>query len=90
MLLIDRILTAERLVRPYVRETLIEQSPALSSPSAGDAAASTVWLKCENLQHTGSFKLRGALNKVLSLPPEALARGVVAASTGNHGRGVSI
>jgi threonine dehydratase len=89
MHLIDRILAAEHLIRPYVRETLVEQSPVLSSPSAGDAAASTVWLKCENLQHTGSFKLRGAMNKVLALPPDVLARGVVTASTGNHGQGVA-
>jgi threonine dehydratase len=86
---IDRIQEAERLIRPYARETLLEPSEVLASPSAGDAAASAVWLKCENLQHTGSFKLRGALNKVLSLTPDALARGVVTASTGNHGRGVA-
>jgi len=87
--LIDRILEAERLIRPHVRETLVEQSDALASPAAGGPAAAAVWLKCESLQHTGSFKLRGALNKVLSLPPDALARGVVTASTGNHGRGVA-
>jgi threonine dehydratase len=87
--LIDRILEAERLIRPYVRETLLEPSAALAAQPDGGAAAAAVWLKCENLQHTGSFKLRGALNKVLSLPADALARGVVTASTGNHGRGVA-
>jgi threonine dehydratase len=85
--LVDLILGAERRVRPYVRETYVERSDALAS--AGDPAASAVWLKCENLQHTGSFKPRGALNKILALGPDALARGVVTASTGNHGRGVA-
>jgi threonine dehydratase len=47
------------------------------------------WLKLENLQETGSFKLRGATNKVLGLSPEQLAAGVVAASSGNHGLAVA-
>ena len=85
MALVDSILAAAERLRPYVKETLIERSDVLAS-AAPDA---TVWLKCENLQHTGSFKLRGACNKILTLPPEALARGVVTASTGNHGRGVA-
>jgi threonine dehydratase len=80
----DQILSAALRLQPHIRETLVERSDALA-----DSPSSTVWLKCENLQHTGSFKLRGALNKILTLPPEALARGVVAASTGNHGRGVA-
>ena len=48
-----------------------------------------VWLKLENLQLTGSFKLRGAANKILSLDAETRARGVVAASSGNHGAAVA-
>ncbi|HET7011334.1 MAG TPA: threonine/serine dehydratase [Anaerolineales bacterium] len=48
-----------------------------------------VWLKCENAQVTGSFKLRGALNKVLSLSEAERRRGVLAASAGNHGQGVA-
>ncbi len=46
-------------------------------------------LKCEHLQHTGSFKLRGALNRMQNLTPAERAAGVVAASTGNHGQGVA-
>lgn len=46
-------------------------------------------LKCEHLQHTGSFKLRGALNRLLSLSAEEAAGGIVAASTGNHGQGIA-
>jgi threonine dehydratase len=77
------VAAAERRVRAHARETPIEPCPALA---AGSGAS--VFLKCENLQHTGSFKARGALNKVLSLAPAELARGVVTASTGNHGAAV--
>lgn len=49
----------------------------------------SVFVKREDLQNTGSFKLRGATNKVLSLSPEGAARGVITSSTGNHGRGVA-
>jgi threonine dehydratase len=50
---------------------------------------SNVYLKLENLQHTGSFKLRGAMNKLLSLSPEERAQGIVTASSGNHGAAVA-
>jgi threonine dehydratase len=53
------------------------------------AAGGGVWLKCENLQHTGSFKARGALNKLLSLSSDDLTRGIIASSTGNHALGVA-
>jgi threonine dehydratase len=75
---------AERRIRPYVRETYLERSTHLSEATGAD-----VHLKLENLQHTGSFKLRGALNKVLSLDADELRAGVVAASTGNHGAAVA-
>lgn len=81
------ILAAAERLRPLVRETPVERSDLLAADAGAPGTA--VWLKCENLQHTGSFKLRGACNKILTLPPEALARGVVTASTGNHGRGVA-
>ncbi|MPZ17567.1 MAG: threonine/serine dehydratase [Luteitalea sp.] len=82
--LVDRIVAAAKRIQPHTRETRLERSDVLAPSVASD-----VCLKCENLQHTGSFKLRGALNKTLLLSPETLARGVVAASTGNHGRGVA-
>ena len=78
------VLAAESRIRPYVRETPLERSHHLSQAGNGN-----VFLKLENLQHTGSFKLRGATNKVLSLSPAELKGGVVAASTGNHGMAVS-
>src|SRR3954462_2074316 len=49
-----------------------------------------VWLKCENLQRTGSFKIRGAYTRLARLTPEERARGVVAASAGNHAQGVAL
>ena len=67
-------------IGPYVRETPLDYSPALSQASGAD-----VYLKLENLQPTGSFKVRGAVNKLLDLTPEQRGRGVVAASSGNHG-----
>jgi threonine dehydratase len=79
----EAVLAAER-IGPHVRETWLEHSPHLSQ-----AAGTEVYLKLENLQHTGSFKARGALNRVLALDRAARARGVVAASTGNHGAAVA-
>jgi threonine dehydratase len=71
---------AEQRIRPHIRETPVEQSLYL-----GQEAGCEVFLKLENLQLTGSFKLRGAMNKVLSLSQEELRRGVITASSGNHG-----
>lgn len=75
---------AEARIRPYILETPVEPSGVLGGPGG-----TTVHLKLENLQRTGSFKLRGAMNKLLSLRPEAVGRGVVAASSGNHGAAVA-
>ncbi|RTE87871.1 MULTISPECIES: threonine/serine dehydratase [Bradyrhizobium] len=83
--LVGRIVAAEARIRSLVRETFVDHSPILSALSGGGE----VWLKYENLQHTGSFKVRGALNKILSLSKDDLARGVIASSTGNHGLGVA-
>jgi len=75
---------AEARLRPWVRDTPLEPSPYLSR-----LCRANVYCKLENLQHTGSFKLRGALNKILSLTDAERERGVVAASTGNHGAAVA-
>ena len=71
-------------IRPYVRHTLVERSELLSAESGAE-----VFCKLENLQHTGSFKARGAVNKLLRMSDESRGRGVVAASTGNHGAAVA-
>jgi threonine dehydratase len=78
------ITAAETRIRPYVRETPVDESPAL-----GQAAGARVLLKMEHLQLTGSFKLRGAMNRLLSLTPDEKAEGIVTASSGNHGAAVA-
>jgi threonine dehydratase len=75
---------AER-IGPYLRPTPTQHSQDLS-----DIAGRVLCLKLENLQRTGAFKIRGALNKLLTLPREEAARGVVTASAGNHGQGVAL
>ncbi len=67
----------------------IRATPLIASQSLSKATGTDVHLKLEHLQTTGSFKLRGAMNAVLSLSQEQRARGIVGASTGNHGRGLA-
>jgi threonine dehydratase len=71
---------ADRRIRPYVRETALDYSPGLSRSWGAE-----VWLKLENTQVTGSFKVRGAVNRILTTPVSQRALGIVTASTGNHG-----
>ncbi|MBI3954304.1 MAG: threonine ammonia-lyase [Chloroflexi bacterium] len=66
------------------------RTPVLSSPSLDAALGCTVLLKAENLQRTGSFKVRGAVNKIACLLAKERRRGVVAASAGNHAQGVAL
>jgi threonine dehydratase len=75
---------ARERIAGAVRATSVEPSASLSA-----RAGVPVWLKCEHHQHTGSFKLRGATNAVAQLGADERARGVVAASTGNHGRALA-
>ena len=75
---------AVRRIRRHVRVTPLEYSPVLSEKLAAE-----VYLKLENQQLTGSFKIRGATNKLLCLRPSDRARGVVAASSGNHAAAVA-
>jgi threonine dehydratase len=67
----------------------IIRTPLVLSEAASERAGTPVYLKLENLQRTGTFKVRGALSKVTSLSPEQQQRGLVCASTGNHGLGVA-
>ena len=67
---------------------LIRETPMVPSPFLSDACGGEVWLKLENQQLKGSFKARGALNKILQLSGEERRRGIVAASSGNHAQGV--
>ena len=75
---------ATNRIADYIRETPLDYSPYFS-----ELTGANVYLKLENLQHTGSFKLRGALNKLLSLTPEQTSAGCVAASSGNHGAAIA-
>ena len=68
----------------------ITRTPVITSQSWDDASGFTVFFKCENLQRAGSFKIRGALNKLLTLTAEERRRGVVAFSSGNHAQGVAL
>ena len=69
-------------------EGVIRETPALSSRTLSERAGATIALKAENLQRTGSFKLRGALAKIAALG-DGCAAGVVTASAGNHGQALA-
>ena len=76
---------ARTLLDGVARTTPMEGSRALSERVGGP-----VWLKCENLQRTGSFKIRGAYVRIARLTPAERSRGVIAASAGNHAQGVAL
>lgn len=78
------VLAASLRIKDLVRRTPLVRSAPLSELAGGD-----VYLKLENEQVTGSFKLRGAMNSIASLPPDVRARGIVASSAGNHGMGIA-
>jgi threonine dehydratase len=67
----------------------VHRTPLLSSAQLSARAGGRMWLKCESFQKTGSFKARGALNKVLSLSDAERARGLVTVSAGNHAAAVA-
>lgn len=69
--------------------SVVHRTPLNESKTFNELTGSKLYLKMENLQRTGSFKIRGALNKVLSLSDLAASRGVIAASAGNHAQGVA-
>jgi threonine dehydratase len=69
---------------------VVERTPLVQSRALGAIAGADVYLKCENLQRTGSFKLRGAYNALATLSAASRERGIVASSAGNHGLGVAL
>jgi threonine dehydratase len=75
---------ARERLKPHIRHT-----PLLRAEKMEPALGCQVFLKPETLQITGAFKVRGALNKVLSLPREAIANGIIASSSGNHAQGLA-
>ncbi|MBD9733031.1 threonine ammonia-lyase [Streptomyces sp. H28] len=82
---LDDVRGAQKMLSGVSRTTALESSRYLSR-----AVGAPVHLKCENLQRTGSFKLRGAYVRIAGLLPEERAAGVVAASAGNHAQGVAL
>src|SRR5258708_15000277 len=78
------ILDAHARIAPRIHRT-----PVLTSASLDAMAGARLFFKCENLQKTGSFKIRGASNAILSLSKEEAARGIVTQSSGNHGAAVA-
>ncbi|WP_420408445.1 threonine ammonia-lyase [Hoeflea sp.] len=85
MIDLDDIRRAAERIAAHVRHTPTIEVTCVSEP----VTDARLFLKLENLQASGSFKARGATNKLLSLPPEAVARGIVTASGGNHGLAVA-
>jgi threonine dehydratase len=81
----EQVERAAALLEGVVRRTPLEHSRGLAELVGGP-----VWLKCENLQRTGSFKIRGAYTRISRLSDAERARGVVAASAGNHAQGVAL
>ncbi len=79
-----RIRDAHARIAPYIHRT-----PVFTSAALNRLAAAELYFKCENLQRTGSFKIRGAANAVFSLGAEAAARGVLTHSSGNHAAAVA-
>lgn len=84
MVTLHDLFLAARRIAPHVLSTPLERSAVLSRELGRE-----VWLKLECQQRTGSFKLRGALNRLLTLDEAARARGVLTCSAGNHGLGVA-
>jgi threonine dehydratase len=79
------IRAAAARIQPYVRRT-----PVLNSAAIDAACGASVWFKCENLQHIGAFKFRGASNAVWSLSDAEAGRGVLTHSSGNHGAALGL
>jgi threonine dehydratase len=78
------VLLAQRRIRPYLPRTPLHTYPAVNA-----LVGTKVYIKHENYQPVGAFKVRGGINLISQLSPEERARGVIAASTGNHGQSVS-
>lgn len=88
MIGIDEVKRAKEIVDHYISRKIIHKTPVLYSAAISEIAGCNVFLKCENFQKTGSFKVRGAFYHISTLSEEQLKKGVVCASTGNHSQAV--
>src|SRR5262245_37739446 len=68
----------------------IHRTPVVTSRFLDETTGCRVFMKCENVQRAGAFKIRGALNKLTTLSPDERSRGVLAFSSGNHAQGVAL
>ena len=84
MLTLEAFEEASEKVREVTLETKLVESPHFSAQTGN-----RVWLKPENMQRTGAYKVRGAYYKISTLSPEELGRGIITASAGNHAQGVA-
>ena len=84
MLTLEAFEKASAKVREVTQETKLVESPQLSA-----ACGNRVWLKPENMQRTGAYKVRGAYYKISTMSPAELERGLITASAGNHAQGVA-
>ena len=82
---LEKIQQARETIKDIVKETPLVESFLLNNKTGAN-----IFLKCENLQKTGSFKIRGACNKIANLTEEEKAKGVIASSAGNHAQGVAL
>ena len=82
---LEDVKKAQETIKEIVKKTDVLESTKLSSMTGAN-----VYYKCENLQKTGSFKVRGACNKIANLTDEEKANGVIASSAGNHAQGVAL
>ncbi len=81
---LEAIKNAAQRIEPFINKT-----PVLSSKTINDRIGASLFFKCENFQKTGSFKMRGASNFVMSLSAEAIKNGVATQSSGNHGQALA-
>src|SRR5688572_2848717 len=80
----ESISAAHERIKPYIHRT-----PVMTSAGVNELAGTSLFFKCENFQKIGAFKARGAMNAVLSIPPEARSKGVATHSSGNHGQAIA-
>lgn len=80
----EQIAEAHDRIKPYIHYT-----PVLSSTTLNEISGAAIFFKCENFQKIGAFKIRGAMNTVLSLPKDKLEKGVATHSSGNHAQAIA-
>lgn len=87
----ENLVSEEMIKETYIKiKDKISKTSLIKADKLSLFSGNNIFLKLENLQKTGSFKIRGALNKILSLSKEQQTKGLIAASAGNHAQGVAL